>query len=231
MGRLLISLGAVALVGGLVATPPASAQQSADFYLGGFVPWGLDSRGSNDVLFNNASFLSFDMGDFHGFTFGGDWLVGLGRNFEAGLGLGYYQKSTFSVYTCCVNSNGTEVAQELKLRIVPFTATFRFLPLGHSAAIKPYIGGGVAVYYWRYSETGDWIDPDNNIFFNSYAGSGSAVGPVILGGVRVPVGALDVGGEIRYQGGEADLPAGQGFSGPRINLGGFNYLFLANIRF
>ena len=45
-----------------------------------------------------------------------------------------------------VNSNFSEIEQEFKLRIVPFTATFRFLPLGRKGAVQPYIGGGVGVF-------------------------------------------------------------------------------------
>ena len=58
-----------------------------------------------------------------------------------------------------------------------------------------------------------------------------AVGPVILGGVRFPVGKWDIGGEIRYQDAEGDLPTDQGFSGSKIDLKGFNYLVTFNIRF
>ncbi len=39
-----------------------------------------------------------------------------------------------------VNANGSEIEQDLKLRVVPFTATVRFLPLGHDNGIEPYIG-------------------------------------------------------------------------------------------
>jgi hypothetical protein len=133
-------------------------------YIGGFVPHAMDARGGNDVLFNNSAFLStlnsvngIDMGEFHGFTFGGEWLVGLNRFLEAGAGIGFYQKAATTVYTNQVNSNGTEIAQELKLRIVPISATIRLLPLGHRAPVQPYVGGGVGIFLWRYSETGQWV--------------------------------------------------------------------------
>ena len=51
-----------------------------------------------------------------------------------------------TVYTDFVNANGTEIEQDLKLRIVPFTATVRFLPLGHHDGVEPYIGAGVGVF-------------------------------------------------------------------------------------
>ena len=54
---------------------------------------------------------------------------------------------------------------------------------------------------------------------------------VPLGGVRVPIGGVRVGGEIRWQGGSGKLPANQDFAGSKIDLGGFNYLFVFNIPF
>ena len=54
----------------------------------------------------------------------------------------------------------------------------------------------------------------------NFVGTGNATGPVILGGIRVPVGGGAVGGEIRYQSAKGDLPTDQGFSGTKIDLGG-----------
>src|SRR6266550_4580142 len=99
MRRLLLSLTAVALVTGVFATPSASAQQSVNFFLGGFVPTTSDARGdvsggrSNDILIRDQDFLSFRIDRFKGVTFGGEYLVGLGDFFEAGAGVGYYQQT------------------------------------------------------------------------------------------------------------------------------------------
>ncbi len=235
MRRLVTSLSAItvfALVSGFLGTPSASAQeQSVNLFIGGFVPRSVDARPDDDVLVNDQNFLAFNVKDFKGATYGGEWLVGIGNNLEAGLGIGYYSRTVPSVYLNQVNENGSEIQQDLKLRIVPFTATVRFLPLGRHAAIQPYIGAGVGVLRFRYSETGQFVDSDNTIFNGNFVGSGTATGPVILGGVRFPLDRFDVGGEIRYQSAKGDLPADQTFAGPRIDLGGFNYLFTFNIRF
>jgi outer membrane protein W len=241
MRRLFISLSAftlVALVAGFVAPPIASAQQSVNLWVGGFIPRSLDARSSDDVLAANLNYLAFNIKDFNGPTFGGEWLVALGNNVEAGLGVGFYTRTAPSVYLNQMNSNGTEIPQDLKLRVVPFTATVRFLPLGRHAPIQPYIGAGVGVMRFRYSETGQFVDFSNGnaIFNGNFVGSGTATGPVVLGGVRFPVGMVDIGYEARYQSMKGDLPTDQGFGGgfvgtPRIDLGGFNHLFTVNIRF
>lgn len=238
MRRLLVSSSAVALVSGFIAAPAASAQQSVNFYLGGFTPRAVDARPDEDVLVQDGIFLStvnrtrgVDIGQFNRVTVGGEWLFVMTHNVEGGLGLGFYQRAVPTVYTDLVNKNGTDIEQTLKLRIVPFTATVRFLPFGNDQPIQPYIGAGVGVYSWRYSETGDFVDFRNNVFPGNFVGSGAAAGPTILGGVRVPIGSAGVGFEIRHQSAEGTLPSDQGFAGSKIDLGGYNYLLTVNFRF
>jgi hypothetical protein len=227
-----------------VMTPSiASAQQSLNFSIGGFVPRGEDGRSNDDVLVNNRDFLAFDIKDFNGATFGAEWLTGLGKYFEAGLGMGFYSETVPAIYPGFVNDDGTEIEQDIKLRVAPFTATIRFLPLGHrKGGIEPYIGGGVGVFAWRYSETGQFLGeqipcapgiqgPCHTIFRDSFSSDGAATGPVILGGIRVPIGSWGAGFEVRHQSAEGKIPAEQDFAGTTIDLGGFTYNFTVNVRF
>ena len=230
-------LAMVSLVVGVLAPSVASAQQSVSLYVGGFAARPVDGRAGTDVLVNNLDFLAFDIKDFNGPAFGGEYLVGLGNNLEAGLGVGFQTRTVPAVYSAFVNSNGTEIEQDLKLRVIPVTATIRFLPLGHHGPVRPYVGAGVGIFSWRYSETGQFLANDDSIFNDTFPGSGSATGPVVLGGVRIPVGGGAVGGEIRYQSAKGNLPTDQGFatfprgSTPTIDLGGLTYLFTVNFRF
>lgn len=220
--RLTASSCAALLV--LLASSTSYAQQSLNFHIGGFVPRGEDARGRNDVLVNNLDFLSFNISDFHAPSIGAEYLVGIGEWLDAGLGIGFSRRTVPVVYTEFVNATGAEIEQDLKLRMVPFTATFRFLPLGHGSAIQPYVGAGVGIVAWRYSESGEFIDfSDGSIFRDSFVGSGSAVGPVVFGGAQFPVGNWGIGGEIRYQNAKGDLPTNLGFSGTKIDLGGWIY--------
>jgi hypothetical protein len=239
--RRLITAGLVTLVVlGVVGTPVASAQQPLSLSFGGFSPRAEDARTSGDVLVGDRQFLDFNVGDFSGPAVGGEWLVNLGDTFEAGLGVGFYQRSTPAVDRFNEFNTGDPIIADLKLRVVPFTATVRWLPIGHHNGVEPYIGAGVGVFNYRYSETGDFVTSDQvpngepSIIHDTFVGSGSATGPVILGGVRVPVGSWGVGGELRYQSAVGNLPANQGFAGgatPKIDLGGLTYSFTINVRF
>ncbi|MGE3176270.1 MAG: hypothetical protein AB7O32_02270 [Vicinamibacterales bacterium] len=234
MRRLFTFAAAFALAGTLAAPSTTYAQQSVNFLLGGFVPKGEDGRDRNDVLRRNlnagADSLVFDINDFAGGFAGVEWLFPLGEVFEGGLGIGLYSRSVPSVYRDFVNSNGDEIEQDLQLRVVPFTATVRWLPLGRHDAFTPYLGAGVNVLRFRYRETGQFVDVNDDIFEDTFTSTGAASGPVILGGARFPVGSVDLGGEVRWQGGTGDLD-NDDFLGTEIDLGGFSYLFTINVKF
>jgi Outer membrane protein beta-barrel domain len=207
-------------------------RQAVGFTLGGFFPKGEDSRVDDDVLFNDLDDLAFDIGDFKGVSVSGEWLFSLGDFLEAGVGAGFYQNTVHSVYRGFVNANDSEIEQDLKLRIVPVTATVRFLPIGRGS-VEPYVGAGIGAFNWRYSEVGEFVAPDSSIFRSKYEANGTAVGPVILAGIRAPIGDVwDIGGEIQYQHASGDTNSAEsGLVGDKIDLGGIHALVTMHIRF
>ena len=216
-----------------VSSSASEHRQAVGVTVGGFLLKGEDSRADGDVLFADLESLAFDIKDFNGATVSGEWLVGLSNYLEAGVSAGFYQRSVPSVYRNTVNANGSEIEQELKLRMVPLTATVRFLPLGHGS-VEPYVGAGIGAFRWRYSETGDFVDfSDNSIFRDRFIANGTAFGPVVLGGIRFPFADMwDVGFEGRYQWAEGDTkPAESGLLGSKIDLGGFNAAVTLHVRF
>jgi hypothetical protein len=226
MRRLSCSLGLAVLAVTFVPAP-ARAQQAISFYLGAFAPRAEDSRTGDDVLVQDRAFLDFDINRFNSGTAGVEWLVNLGPKTEAGLGVGFYQHTEpafdrFSVF----DKTGALIEADLKLRTIPFDATLRYLPMGHGGPVEPYFGAGITAIAWHYSETGDFVSTDGvTIVHGAFKGSGGAVGPVVLGGLRCPIGAAaSLGGEVRYQSAKGDLPASGNFAGSKIDRGGCTYL-------
>jgi outer membrane protein W len=218
----------------VVQVTRGDSRNAIGFNLGYFALRGEDSRSEDDVLLADLDFLAFEVDDFNGFTFGGEWLYGISDYLETGVGVGYYQHSVTSVYRDFVNADGTEIVQDLKLRVIPITATVRFLPVGRDAVVEPYVGAGIGIFPWRYSETGDFVDfSDDSIFRARYSEDGTAVGPVVLAGLRAPVGDLwSIGGEIRWQHAEGDTkPEQSELLGSKIDLGGWTTSFTVHFRF
>ena len=221
------------LVFGLLASPPAFAQQSINLSAGYFAVRGEDARIDGDVLVENRSLFLFDIRDFDTASLGIEWLLPIGDFLEAGAGLHFTTRGVNTVYNNFVRPNDAEIDQELKLRIVPLSATIRILPLGRHAAFQPYVGGGIGIHFWRYAETGDFIDftlPGRPVFRESYVATGTSVGPVAIFGAKVPLGNVTIGGEVRYQKADGDLDEGD-FLAPKIDLGGFHYMGTVGIRF
>ena len=209
---------------------PALAQQTFNVSLGYFTPRGEDARVTGDVVNANRNFLEFDVKDFNGASIGGEWLFPVGRYIEAGAGVSFTRKTVPTVYSRLLNANGSEIEQELRLRMIPAALTFRVLPLGQDRGFQPYIGGGLGIISWRYSESGQFVDTrDSSIFNNSYSASGTKTGPVAMGGIRFAGDSIATGFEVRYQAAEADLAPP--FAGPKLDLGGWSYLFTLGARF
>lgn len=225
----------VASVAALLALSATSAlaQQSLNISAGYFAIRGEGSRVDDDVLVVNRDLFLFDFKDFNSPSLGVEWLLPIGEYLDAGVGVQFTSRSVDTIYDNFVRPDGSEIDQQLKLRNVPLSATIRVLPLGRHAAVQPYVGGGIAVHFWRYVETGDFIDfsqAGRPVFPAEYVDSGTAVGPVAVFGLKVPVGNATIGGEVRYQKAEGTLDQ-RDFLGSKIDLGGFHYLGTVGFRF
>jgi hypothetical protein len=216
------------------ASPAAAQQQTVNFTFGGFVPRGEDARVDGDVLNENRTFLVFEVDEFKSFTVGGEWLFPIGRLVEGGFGVSFTSRSVPTVYECCVDNNGREIEQELKLRRIPIDFTLRLTPLAQSSPVQVYVGGGLSLISWRYSETGDFIDFNNDfeVFPDQFVGSGTQAGAVFLGGVRFQGRGATAGFELKYHRADAEFDEDDAtFAGPRIDLGGWSYQGTVGFRF
>ena len=224
------ALCVVALVGG---SAPVEAQQSLGLNVGYFSVRGEDARIAEDVLLENRNLFAFDIPDFSGGTVGAEWLIGIGDYFDAGVGVGFYQRTVPSVYADFIDIDGSEISQDFRLRVVPLTATVSVLPFGREIPVQPYFGVGIGLFNWGYSEVGEFIDFSNfDVFRDRFVASGHDVGGLILGGLRVPFGdRFAAGGEVRYQSVSGKVGIDQGFLNERIDLGGIATQFTFQIRF
>ena len=229
-----VCLGMASLVAGVVlSATTVQAQQSVVLSAGYFAARGEATRVVDDVLVENLSLFAFNIKDFNGGTVGGEWQIGMGDYFDAGFGVGFYQRTVPSVYLDFVDIDGTEIFQEFRLRIVPVTATLKVLPFGRQAAIQPYFGVGVGIFNWQYSEVGEFIDFNNfDIFREQFVVDGTDVGGLLLGGVRVPFADRYAAGvELRYQSATGRVGIDQGFLNESIDLGGLTTQFTFQVGF
>jgi hypothetical protein len=233
--RRYLALAAMSIAALAVAAVPASAQvvQGWQFGGGGFSPRGYDARPANDVLVVDLNTLSFDISHFNGGQVFGEYNLDFGKHIEIGAGVGYYRRTTPSIDRANVNAaTGGDIFQNLRLRIIPISAVVRFMPIGKPGHVQPYIGAGVAALQWRYSEFGDFVDTNSNIFQAAFVGTGTTPAGIFLGGVRLPVKG-DVFGlmaEIRYQWATGNLNPND-FLSNKIDLSGTSFNIAFQVRY
>lgn len=219
----------------VVRVTGADTRNAVTVHLGAFFPKGESSRDENDTLFQNLNSLIFDFDDFKGFNLGADWTYGLTDYIEVGADISWYQSTAPSIYRDFVDDDFTEVAQDLKLRLIPITASVRFVPTGRRSTVQPYIGVGVGFINWRYSETGEFIDFEQGgeVFRANFVADGTEIAPVVLGGIRfMATDAFTVGGEVRWHKATGDTGGlSAGFLGEKIDLGGWTTNFSIGFRF
>jgi len=220
-----------------VGTSSSEPRSTVNFTIGYFALKGLESRVDEDVLLNdlqNQHPLLFEVKDFNSAVFGAEYLLAIGPHFEAGVGVGYSQRTVPSVYADLTHppqGSGPEIVQELKLKQVPVTFTGRFLLLPRGSSVEPYVGAGLVAIRYRYSEVGEFVDDFGDIFPARYVKDGVALGPTVFGGLRAPVGNWTVGGEVRWQKAEGTDLFEEGFLGDRLDLGGWHANFTFGFRF
>src|SRR3954464_2786827 len=72
----------------------SDGRSTVNFSIGYFMLKGLESRDEDDILLNDLQSgqpLLFEVNDFNSATFGGEYLLGIGSHFEAGVVLRYSQ--------------------------------------------------------------------------------------------------------------------------------------------
>jgi hypothetical protein len=216
------------------ATASAQVVQSLNLNLGVWMPRGEDTRVANDVWLKDLPVYRFEVKDFTGAEASAEWNFAFGDRVELGLGGAFYQRTVTTSYRDYTNPNNSEIVSKFKLRTAPVTGVVRILPFGNARTFQPYLGGGIGVINWRYSEVGDFIDfnDNNNVYHAQYTATGNKAAPVFLAGFRAPVGgdvwAITMEG--RYMRAEGDLNTND-FLGSKIDLGGTSLRFGVLVRF
>jgi hypothetical protein len=214
MRRKSLTVVAAAVLGVLTAGP-AFADSMFSLYFGSYAPHSdPTARGANDTfVMDAAAGESLDLTAFQHMIVGFDGISQAGDHVEISLGAGYYNQNVNGSY------GGSTIVN--KLMIVPASVGVRYLPLALDARVHPYLGGGVAVSYWRLGYE-DLFGAENAM--------GIAVGPQFVLGVRAPIGdrAISIGGEMRWQGGHGTTATDGFFNGAKVDVGGRTLMVTVN---
>jgi len=241
----LLALGVMAMA----TSASAQVVHSVSFGVGYFWPRSFDSRVTGDVLVADLTqpvipfyadlnppptgSLAFDIGEFHAWPVMGEWHIGFGDHVEIGVGASYQNRVVHSVYRDLIDIDGSEIRQDLRLKVIPINAVVRVLG-GRVGHLQPYAGGGISAVNFKYTETGEFVDvttPALDTFNDQFKASGTAFGGILLGGLRIPIKgdvyAINVEGRYLFASGNTG-GIDKGFLGDKIDLSGgaINFTFL-----
>ncbi|MBM3819871.1 MAG: hypothetical protein FJW14_12775 [Acidimicrobiia bacterium] len=185
-----------------VCTPPAFAQPTLSVSFGHFML--RHHRSAADIFRIEHHDLAIEAGDFNGLSLGGELLVpvplraALGT-FEAGVGASYSSRTVAATHSRVFNPDGSPIHRTLGHSQLPLALTVRWLPLGHPYRVQPYAGGGLALIRFHVLESGDFAARGTLFRDERYETTRTAVGPVVVVGLRVVSDRLALGVEGRHQ--------------------------------
>ncbi len=200
---------------------------SMRFYLGIYQP-RADSQYWDDTfdVFTGSSSSFEDM------VFGADYLWSTSKNSGVLFGVSFYDGATTQAYNDWVDANGDDISHTTTLKLADLSAAYIYR-FGRSS-VRPYIGAGGGLLWWRLREEGYFIDFSEEslpIVFASYRADGTTWELFALAGIDVPLGfrwSFFAEGRLRWA--EAELNkdfAGFGtidLSGYQL-VGGFSWNF------
>jgi hypothetical protein len=175
-----VRVALIALFGWLISANAMFADSIA-FRLGGIAP-----RIESDLWEDNLVTFEIERADFDGLVAGVELAIELNEFVDVIAGVESTSHTVFSNYRDFVRDDGTEIIQDISLRVTPLTFGVRFLPIGKFHRVYPYVSGGAGVYFYEYIEEGEFIDFDTfDVFGDVFVDRGASFGAFVAGGVEL----------------------------------------------
>ncbi|MEO8621948.1 MAG: outer membrane beta-barrel protein [bacterium] len=222
----------------LAAAAPLHAQRSGDGYLFHAPDAQITIRGGydranakSDVFAQSIDLLTIDKSDFSGINVGAEIGFPVTSRLELSFDASYSHASKGSEFRHFIDNNDKPIEQTTTFDRVPLTGNVRFylVPPGRTigklawipAKVVPWIGAGAGMMYYRFLQTGDFVDfQTTNVFPSTFESSKWTSTVNGMGGTDITLSPhLALRAEARYVWAKADLS--RSFAGfDRIDLSG-----------
>jgi hypothetical protein len=157
-------------------------------------------RGESDLWQYNSEIFIYEPSDLNGFAI----MVGLNYHLNSfitfSIEVGGSYAHTYTQYRDYVDEFDMPIETDIELSVVPIEVGLKFNILGRGKYIGrfdayeknpiiPYIGGGVGMYLWNYTEYGDYIDFANDeIVYAEFEADRVSFGAFVVAGLEIPMG-------------------------------------------
>ena len=132
---------AALILGVLLVTAPTEAD-SFSIRLGLFSP-----RGDSRLWAENVETFDYAVTDFNSLFAEVEFDFELNEYVDVAMGVDGYSRTVASRYRDFVRDDGSEVVQDVRLRVAPVTVGARFFPAGKFHVLLPYVAGGLVCTY------------------------------------------------------------------------------------
>ncbi|MFO7866804.1 MAG: hypothetical protein R6V02_08345 [Candidatus Aminicenantes bacterium] len=212
----------------ILMTPGFIFSDLVSFHIGYYIP-----RAEGDLWDKEFKNLSFTKSDFHNTVFHFSYEYFLSPQISLTLSMDSYNKQKVGSYLGYVGyqtfsgdwaypdmyTGEFDPSHALSVSNTPIQASIKFLPLGRTAKVIPYVGGGAGVFVWTVSIRGDIIDFSDERYdsqeevivypiyqVNRRGESKFALGFHGFGGVMIPIAnRISVDGGFRFSVAEGNL--------------------------
>ena len=156
-------------------------------------------------------------------------------NVQLGVSVDGYGRQLDTSYRKETHSDGSEIQQTLRVRMIPVGLSLRIAPTSRRARLAPYVEVGADAISYKYEEFGDFIDfldDTHPIIADSFVSTGFGFGYHVAAGLKVPITPdFSIVGEGRYQ--HAKDKMGEDFrpGNFEIDLSGWTATVGFNVRF
>ena len=246
LGRFLVPM----VVGAAMTLPlDLAAQGSGDGFLfrapriqlGFRVGYAGATAGSEIFDFSREE-LTLEKGDFSGGLFGAEVAYRASERLDLALAFSNSSTRTRSEFRDWIGEDDLPIEQETTFIRRPFTVSARYFFSDRGRAVSrfawipnrmtPYLGGGVGVMWYEFTQDGDFVDfQDLAIFTTRFNSDGTSLMGHVLGGLELSVSPRIVANlEGRYEFASAEMS--QDFVGfDDIDLSGFQVSVGLGLRF
>ena len=174
----------------------------------------------------------FDFGitddEFRTGSFGFEFDFAVLPRVDISIGIDNGDAETYGSYLDLVYDDGGEIEHSARLAVTDLSLGVRLRLLGGAARVRPYLVGGLTGAYYRYTETGDFVDFETaDIYYDVFEETSFLPGFFAGAGADVAVvrfreaGSLDLFGEFRYVRSQGQHTEGfDGFGDLRLDRSG-----------
>ena len=165
--------------------------------------------GSSEYWDDKALDFSGEAEDLEDLPFGLDYRLELTPHLSLLFSGSLYEGENDQHYLEFTDDRGNDIEHTTTLETSSLTFGAVVHLTGPEAVVRPYLGGGAGLYFYRLEESGEFIDfnpPPPEIFDGTFVDEGNAFGYFALAGIEVPVSRnVAFFAEGRWQSAEAEL--------------------------